>query len=141
MAVEARIVNTSGMAEPDDLWIPLVDEPIGSIVAQVQADHPEIDRLISSPHKILAFRTFAYIRIGLLLGQLLVEHDLPEYDGTETWVDALLRDPKHAAAVAAEVRAVAEEVAADPRYADDEPMGPDDEARERFREFAKKQLG
>ena len=141
MAVEARIVNTSGMAETDDLWIPLVDEPIGSIVAQVQADHPEIDRLISSPHKILAFRTFAYIRIGLLLGQLLVEHDLPEYDGTETWVDALLRDPKHAAAVAAEVRAVAEEVAADPRYADDEPMGPDDEARERFREFAKKQLG
>ena len=141
MAVEARIVNTSGMAETDDLWIPLVDEPIGSIVAQVQADHPEIDRLISSPHKILAFRTFAYIRIGLLLGQLLVEHDLPEYDGTETWIDALLRDPNHAAAVVAEVRAVAEEVAGDPRYADDEPMGPDDEARERFREFAKKQLG
>ena len=39
-----------------------------------------------------------------------------------------------------ELRAVAEEVAADPRYADEEPMGPDDAARERFREFAKKQL-
>jgi len=72
---------------------------------------------------------------------LLVEHDLPEYDGTETWIDALLRDPKHAAAVVAEVRAVADEIAADPRYADDEPMGPDDQARDRFREFAKKQLG
>jgi len=134
-------VNTSGMAGPDDLWIPLVDEPIGSIVAQVQADHPEIDRLISRPQTILAFRTFAYIRVGLVLGQLLVEHDLPEYDGTETWIDALLRDPKHAAAVVAEVRAVADEIAADPRYADDEPMGPDDQARDRFREFAKKQLG
>ena len=133
-------MNTPGMAGTDDLWIPLVDEPIGSIVAQVQADHPEIDRLISGPHRILAFRTFAYIRIGLLLGQLLVEHDLPEYDGTETWIEALLRDPKHAAAVSAEVRAVAEEVAGDPRYADDEPLGPDAEARDRFRAFAKKQL-
>jgi hypothetical protein len=129
------------MPGTEDLWIPLVDEPIGSIVGQVQADHPEIDRLIGSPHKILAFRTFAYIRVGLLLGQLLVEHDVPEYDGTETWIEALLRDPKHAAAVVAEVRAVAEEVAADPRYADDEPIGPDAEARDRFREFAKKQLG
>jgi hypothetical protein len=129
------------MTEIDDLWIPLVDEPIGSIVAQIQADHPEIDKLVSSPHKILAFRTFAYIRVGILLGQLLVDNDVPEYDGTETWIEALLRDPKHADAVAAEVRAVAEEVAADPRYGGDEPIGPDDEARERFREFAKKQLG
>jgi hypothetical protein len=146
------------MSETDELWIPLVDEPIGSIVAQVQADHPEIDRLIASPHKILAFRTFAYIRVGILLGQLLVESDVPS-DGTridetridetridetridETWIDALLRDSKHADAVTAEVRAVAEEVAADPRYAGDESIGPDDEARERFREFAKKQLG
>jgi hypothetical protein len=34
-----------------------------------------------------------------------------------------------------------EEIADDPKYADDEPLGPDDEARARFREFAKKQLG
>jgi hypothetical protein len=84
--------------------------------------------------------------VGILLGQLLVDSDVPSHDGTETridetWIDALLRDPKHAAAVTAEVRAVAEEVAADPRYAGDESIGPDDEARERFREFAKKQLG
>ena len=65
---------------------------------------------------------------------------MPEYDGTETWIEALLRDPKHHEAVVAELRAVAEEVAADPRYANEEPMGPDDAARERFREFAKKQL-
>jgi hypothetical protein len=141
LAGEAQIVNTSGMAESEDIWIPLVDEPIGSIVAQIQIDYPEIDALIASPRKILAFRTFAYIRVGLLLGQLLVDSDVPALDRTETWIEALLRDPTHADAVVAEVRAVAEEVAADPRYADEEPIGPDDEARKRFREFAKKQLG
>jgi hypothetical protein len=125
----------------EDVWIPLVDEPIGSIVEQLQAEHPEIDALVSSPRKILAFRTFAYIRIGLLLGQLLVDHDVPAYDGTETWIEALLRDERHRDAVVAELRKVAEEVAADPKYAGDEPMGPDDDARARFREFAKKQLG
>jgi hypothetical protein len=129
------------MPDTEDVWIPLVDEPIGSIVAALQAEHPEIDELVSSPHKILAFRTFAYIRVGILLGQLLVDHDVPEYDGTETWIDALLREPRHKEAVVRELRAVAEEIAADPRYADDERMGPDDEARERFREFARKQLG
>ncbi|HVV57877.1 MAG TPA: hypothetical protein VHC45_05900 [Gaiellaceae bacterium] len=129
------------MTTDDELWIPLVDEPIGSIVAQLQEEHPEIDRLVASPHRILAFRTFAYIRVGILLGQLLVEHDVPAYDGTETWVEALLREPRHREAVVRELRAVAEEVAADPRYAGDEPMGPDPDARERFRAFARKQLG
>ncbi|HEU5363806.1 MAG TPA: hypothetical protein VFU56_10720 [Gaiellaceae bacterium] len=129
------------MTDADDIWIPLVDEPIGSIVEQLQAEHPEIDRLVASPHKILAFRTFAYIRVGILLGQLLVDHDVPDYDGTETWVEALLREDRHRAAVVRELRAVAEEIAADPRYQGDEPMGPDDEARTRFREFARKQLG
>jgi hypothetical protein len=128
------------MTDDAEVWIPLVDEPIGSIVATLQAEHPEIDELVSSPHRILAFRTFAYIRVGILLGQLLVEHDVPEYDGTETWIEALLRVPKHKEAVVRELRAVAEEVAADPRYAGEEQMGPDDAARTRFREFARKQL-
>jgi hypothetical protein len=129
------------VSEQDAIWIPLVDEPIGSIVEHLQAENPEIDRLVSGPHRILAFRTFAYIRVGLLLGQMLVDSDVPEYDGTETWIEALLRDDRHKQAVVAELRAVAEEVAADPRYAGDEPVGPDDEARARFREFARKQLG
>jgi len=125
----------------DDIWVPLVDEPIGSIVDEIQREHVEIRRLVESPHRILAFRTFAYIRVGLLLGQLLFDNDVPPYDGSETWVDALLRDPAHHEALAREVRAVAEEIAADPKYADDEPLGPDDAARERFRAFARQQLG
>jgi len=125
----------------EDVWIPLVDEPIGSIVEQLQSENPEIDALVSSPGRILAFRTFAYIRVGVLLGRLLVDNDVPEYDGSETWVESLLRVERHRAAVVAELRAVAEEIAMDPRYADGEPIGPDDDARARFREFAKKQLG
>jgi hypothetical protein len=129
------------MSAPEDIWIPLVDEPIGSIVAQLQSEDPEIDRLVSGPRTILAYRTFAYIRVGILLGRLLVEHDVPDYDGSDTWIEALLRDPAHRQAVVDELRAVAEEVAADPRYASDEPLGPDDEARERFRAFARQRLG
>jgi hypothetical protein len=125
----------------EPVWIPLVDEPIGSIVEQLQEENPEIAALVSSPRRILAFRTFAYIRIGVLLGQLLVDNDVPAYDGTETWVEALLREDRHRAAVVAELRAVAEEVAADESYGEAEPMGPDEDARARFREFARKQLG
>ena len=125
----------------EEIWIPLVDEPIGSIVAQLQSENPDIDAVVSSPRRILAFRTFAYIRVGVLLGQLLVDNDLPAYDGTETWVESLLREERHRTAVVAELRAIAEEIASDPRYADEERLGPDDDARARFREFAKKQLG
>jgi hypothetical protein len=125
---------------PDELWIPLVDEPIGSIVAEIQEEDPELDELVASPHRVLAFRTFAYIRVGVLLGELLVEQELEPGDASETWVERLLENPEHRAAVAREVRAVAEEIAADPAYADDEPLGPDEETRRRFRAFAKRQL-
>ncbi|MDQ1475735.1 MAG: hypothetical protein QOH15_1552 [Gaiellales bacterium] len=129
------------MTENDELWIPLVDEPIGSIVQQIVDENPEIAKLVESPHRILAFRTFAYIRCGLLLGQLLFDHDVPDYDGSESWIEALLKNPAHHDALANEVRKVAQEIAADPKYADDEPLGPDDDARARFREFAREQLG
>ncbi len=129
------------MADLEDLWIPLVDEPLGSIIAQIQRENPEIARLIESPHRILAFRTFAYIRCGLLLGQLLFDNDVPAYDGSDNWIEALLRDPAHHDALTREVRAVAEEIAADPKYADEGRLGPDDAARERFRAFAREHLG
>ena len=129
------------MADLEDLWIPLVDEPLGSIIAQIQRENPEIARLIESPHRILAFRTFAYVRCGLLLGQLLFDNDVPAYDGSDNWIEALLRDPAHHEALTREVRAVAEEIAADPKYADEGRLGPDDAARERFRAFARDHLG
>jgi hypothetical protein len=124
----------------EEIWLPLVDEPIGSIVQQIQQEDPEIDRLVRSPHRILPFRTFAYIRVGLVLGQLLFDNDLPPYDGSETWVDALLREPRHRAAIAEEIRKVAEEIAADPKYAGEEELGPDEAARERFKAFMRRQL-
>jgi hypothetical protein len=128
------------VARPENLWIPLVDEPIGSIVARIQEEDPELAGLVASPHRLLAFRTFAYIRVGILLGELLMESDLDPYDGSENWVDTLLADPTHREAVGREVRAVADEIAADPSYSDDDSLGPDEEARRRFREFAKKRL-
>ena len=128
------------MAELDEIWLPLVDEPIGSIVQQIQDEHPELQRLIGSPRRVLAFRTFAYIRVGLMLGQLLFDNDLPPYDGSESWIDVLLKDPAHHEALASEVCAVAQEIADDPGFADEEPLGPDEDAKERFRAFVREQL-
>ena len=124
------------LVSAEDVWLPLVDEPIGTIVQQIQSADEEIDRLVNSRRRVLAFRTFAYIRVGVLLGSLLVEHDVQPESG-RTWVDELLADPQHRAAAAEEVRAVAREVAADPKLAGEDPVGPDDEARERFRNFAR----
>jgi hypothetical protein len=126
------------MTGPEEVWIPLVDEPIGTIVAQIQADHAEIDQLIDTPQRLLAFKTFAYIRVGLVLGELLLENDIEPYNGSETWIDKLLGNPEHKARVVEELRAVAEQVARD--ISDDTPLGPDDAARERFRNFARRQL-
>jgi hypothetical protein len=112
----------------DDVWLPLVDEPIGAFVTKLQEEDAELAEL--------AFRTFAYIRVGVLLGSLLVDHDVEPERG-RTWVDQLLADPKHREAAVDEVRRVAREVAADPKLAEEEPVGPDDEARERFRRFAR----
>ena len=128
-------------APKPDVWLPLVDEPIGSIVAQVQREDSEVARLVESPNRILAFRTFAYLRAGIVLGQMLMEEEVEPYDGSETWVEQLMREPRHRQRIAEEVRRVAREIAADPKFADEGPLGPDDEARARFREFARKQLG
>ena len=123
----------------EEFWIPLVDEPIGAIVAEIQEERPEIAKLMDSPRRLLAFRTFAYIRVGILLGRLLVENDV-EPDNGATWAEQLAHSPEHHDKVVREVVAVAEEVAADPAYSD-EQLGPSDEERQRFSEFAKRRLG
>jgi hypothetical protein len=117
----------------EEFWIPLVDEPIGSIVAQIQEEQPEIAELVTTPRQVLAFRTFAYIRVGILLGTLLVEHDDELADAT-TWAEQLA--VQHHDQVVAEVLAVAREIGAE----GGEPLGPSDEERARFAEFAKRRL-
>ena len=125
------------MTEQSDVWLPLVDEPIGVIVSEFEAEDPELRTLVSTPEKLLAFRTFANIRVGVVLGRLLMEEEVDAYDGSETWVDALLRNPEHRNEIAAEIRAVAEELAKE----DDGSLGPDEAARDRFQELARRELG
>ena len=125
------------VTEQDDLWLGLVDEPIGAIVSELEAEDPELRALVATPEKLLAFRTFANIRVGIVLGRLLMEEEVDAYDGSETWVEALLRNPKHRDEIAAEVRSVAEELADE----DGESPGPDEAARDRFQEFARRELG
>ena len=120
----------------DDIWLPLVDEPIGAFVSKLQEEDEELAALVASPRRQLAFRTFAYIRVGVLLGTLLVDHDV-DAESSRTWVEQLLSDPKHRKAAVEEVKRVAREVAADPKLAEEETVGPDEEARERFRRFAR----
>jgi hypothetical protein len=136
VASEASILNT--VKEQDDHWLPLIDEPIGAIVGELEAEDPELRALVSTPEKLLAFRTFANIRVGIVLGRLLMDDEVEAYDGSETWVQHLLRNPEHRKEIAAEVRAVAEELS----EADvDEAAGPDEAARDRFRQFARRELG
>ena len=129
------------MARIEDIWLPLVDEPIGGIVTRLEAEDPELQRSVGSPRRLLAFRTFAYIRVGIVLGQLLFDDEIDPYDGSDAWVERLLGNPAHCEALVNELRTTAEEIVADPRYADDEPLGPDEGVWERFREFARKRLG
>jgi hypothetical protein len=126
------------VTEPDEVWLQLVDEPIGEIVAEIEAEDPELRALVASPEKLLAFRTFANIRVGVVLGRLLVENEVEAYDGSETWVETLLKNPEHRREIVAEVRAVAEELAQDDEA---EGASPDDATRTRFREFARRELG
>lgn len=126
------------MTEQDNLWLTIADEPIAAIVTEIEAEDPELSALVDSPEKLLAFRTFSSIRVGIVLGRLLMDDEVEAYDGSETWVQGLLKNPAHREQIAAEVRAVAKELS-DAQL--DEALGPDDATRERFREFARRELG
>ena len=126
------------MSQEDEVWLQLVDEPIAAIVAEVEAEDPELRALVASPEKLLAFRTFANIRVGVVLGRLLVENEVQAYDGSGTWVETLLENPEHRREIVAEVRAVAEELAQD---GEAEGATPDEATHARFREFARRELG
>jgi hypothetical protein len=67
-----------------------------------------------------------------------MEEEVAAYDGSETWVETLLKNPTHRSEIVAEVRAVAEELARD---GEAEGASADEETRRRFREFARRELG
>jgi hypothetical protein len=125
------------VTEQSGAWLPLVDEPIGAIVAGIEAENPDLRAHVSTPDKLLAFRTFANIRVGIVLGRLLMDEEVESYDGSENWVQALLRNPAHRKEITAEVRAVAEELA---ESGSKDVLGPDEATRERFRELARRRL-
>jgi hypothetical protein len=124
------------MTSPEEAWIPLVEGPIGEIVDRVQAEHPEIAELIDSPSRLLAFRTFAFIRVGMVLGRLLVERDVTGGD----WVQQLVDDRDCYDEIVREVLAVAKDAADEPGRESEHSVGPSPEERERFVEFAKRRL-
>ena len=126
------------MTEQNDAWLNFADEPIAAIVNEIEAGDAELSALVDSPEKLLAFRTFSSIRVGIVLGRLLMDDEVDAYDGSETWVQALLRNPAHREKIAAEVRAVAKELS-DAEL--DEALEPDEATRERFRDFARRELG
>ena len=107
----------------DELWIPLVDESIGEIVAQLEEEHEELRALVDSPQKLLAFRTFANIRVGMALGRQLVERDLSHGSEDEPWVQQLARDPEVRAELVQELRELAEQLAEEDETEPAEPIG------------------
>jgi hypothetical protein len=126
------------VTEQSDVWLNLAEEPIAAIVDEIEAADPELRGFVDSAEKLLAFRTFASIRVGIVLGRLLMDNEVEAYDGSETWVQRLLRNPAHRDEITAEVHAVAQELS-NARL--DDSLGPDDGTRERFREFARRELG
>lgn len=121
----------------DELWIPLVDESIGEIVTQLEDEYNDLRELLDSPQKLLAFRTFANIRVGMALGRLLVERDLAPGAVDEPWVQQLARESDVRAELLEEVRDVAEQLRDEN---DVDPAEPDAAARDRFRSFARRTL-
>ncbi len=93
----------------------LVDGPIAVLVDDVLAEHPDVAALVATPGQRLVFRTFAAIRVGLVLGEALMEAGVEDDDA---WVDEVAARPDIRQRLATELRAVAERAAADPRLAE-----------------------
>jgi hypothetical protein len=70
-----------------------------------------------------------------------VDRDFEPEERGENWAEQLLEDPDCYRQVVNEVLAVAEETAVDPAYAGETPVGPREDERARFLEFAKRRLG
>jgi hypothetical protein len=104
----------------------LVDGPIAVLVDHVLAEHPDVAALVATPGRRLVFRTFAAIRVGVVLGEALMAAGVERDDA---WVDEVAARPGVRSRIETELRAVAERVAADPRLAERAAREPDRRAR------------
>ena len=98
LAGAARIVNTSG-DEPSTKTSGSRSSTSRSARSSRSSrpTHPEIDRLVASPHtdpRVPHVRLHPRRHPARPAARRARR---PEYDGTETWIEALLRDPKHRA--------------------------------------------
>jgi hypothetical protein len=121
----------------EDLWIPLVDEAIGEIIVELEHENPDLQEALDTPQKLLAFRTFANIRVGMVLGRQLVERDLAPGSEGDPWVRQLAAEPEVRAELLDELRDLAQDLADED---EDEAAVPDEAARDRFRAFARRTL-
>jgi hypothetical protein len=93
----------------------LVDGPVAVLVDHVLAEHPDVAALVATPGRRLVFRTFAAIRVGVVLGETLTAAGM---ESADAWVDEVAARPDVRSRLETELRTVAERVAADPRLAE-----------------------
>jgi hypothetical protein len=119
----------------------LLDDSLNEVINEIQYGDPVLAELADSPRHQLAFRTFAWLKAGVLLGELLVERDLEASAVTgSSWMSELLDDPEVRARLEAEVQAVGYQVAAEPALVHARPVRPDPATRERFLKMAESLL-
>lgn len=122
--------------EPHDLRA-VSEEALDEVIERIQDGDPVLSELRNSPRHQLAFRTFACLRAGILLGQWLSERDV---DGDD-WVAQLLEEPELYERLCAEVESVGYQIACDPSLVHERPHQPDPAMRRRFLRMAEALLG
>jgi hypothetical protein len=106
----------------------LLDDSLNEVINEIQYSDPVLAELAEEPLHQLAFRTFAWLRAGVLLGEQLMESEVPE----EGWMGKLLEDPDVRARLEAEIEDVGYQIAADPDLVHARPVLPDPEVKARF---------
>lgn len=111
-------------------------DDLDQVIDQIQEGDPVLTELRNSPRHQLAFRTFACLKAGILLGQQLVERDTQGED----WVAKLLAEPAIYDRLRAEVESVGYQIACDPSLVHERPRQPDPAMRRRFMRMAESLL-
>lgn len=113
---------------PNDIIADVCEDVIDAVIEEIQDGDLVLIELRNSPRHQLAFRTFACLKAGILLGQQLVERDVEGDD----WVAQLLEEPAVYDRLRAEVESVGYQIACDPSLVHERPRQPDAAMRRRF---------